>query len=286
MKNSKVLFLDLANRIKINESDDEIKSMASIIMEYLFSVSGTDILLEKEVEVVSGEEKQIDEIVRRINANEPVQYVLGETIFYRRIFFVDPSVLIPRPETEELVSAVLSHLQGSGGRNDPSILDIGTGSGCIPITLALECGSAQVSATDISDEALKVAGKNALRLKAPVQFFKNDILKENLPVNNLDVVVSNPPYIPCEEKASMRDNVIAFEPHIALFVPDNDPLLFYKAIVEKSLSALRSGGLLALEINERFGKDIVLLMEKFGFRDVEVVRDIFYKERIVKGILP
>ncbi|MBA4056020.1 MAG: peptide chain release factor N(5)-glutamine methyltransferase, partial [Marivirga sp.] len=223
--------------------------------------------------------------VDRLNANEPIQYVLGETIFYGRKFLVNPFVLIPRPETEELVRLILSHLQ-QNRQKKPGILDIGTGSGCIPVTLALEFPSAKVSATDISDTALDVARKNALRLKASVHFYNSDILKDDLPATHFDVVVSNPPYIPWEEKAGMRDNVVEFEPHIALFVSDNDPLLFYRAIIEKALGALHSNGFLAVEINERFGKDIASLMTEKGFQEVEVIRDLFDKERIVKGILP
>jgi release factor glutamine methyltransferase len=286
MKNSKLLFLDLINRIKIDESRDEIQRMAYIILESIFSISRTDVLSERIAKIGSQEEKRITEIIRRINTSEPIQYILEETFFYGRKFFVNPSVLIPRPETEELVRLILKHLQQSGDQYKRTILDIGTGSGCIPITLALECPTASVMATDVSEAALDVAGKNASNLRASVHFFRNDILHDTLPLSNLDVVVSNPPYIAWEEKEKMHANVVEFEPHLALFVPDNDPLHFYKAIAEKATLALRSGGLLVVEINERFGQEIAELFSSHGFTEVDVIRDLSQKERVVKGILP
>lgn len=287
MKNSKALFLDLVNQIKIDESLDEIHSMAYILLENLFSISRTDLLSEKEVMMGQAEEKKIRKIIQRINSHEPIQYILGETEFYGRKFIVDSSVLIPRPETEELVRSILTYVNTADIIDRKfKILDIGTGSGCIPITLALEIPGAAAFASDVSDLPLEVARKNALRLNAIVQFFKNDILQDEIPFHDLDVVVSNPPYIPWNEKESMKNNVLAFEPHLALFVPDDDPVLFYRVIAEKARRALRSKGLLVVEINERFGNDIATVLKDNGFTEVQVVRDLFEKERIVKGILP
>jgi release factor glutamine methyltransferase len=268
MKNSKTLFLDLVNQIKIDESRDEIQSMVYILLESLFSLSRADILLGKEVVIHEPDEIRINEIITRINLHEPIQYILETEIFYGRSFKVNESVLIPRPETE------------------CSILDIGTGSGCISITLALEILESIVYATDVSLQSLDIAAENALRLNARVQFMVNDILLDQLPVKNLDVVVSNPPYIPWAEKQSMGRNVIAFEPHLALFVPDDDPLLFYRVIVGKARQALASGGLLAVEVNERFGNEVASLVAAGGFTEVEIVNDLSGKERIVTGILP
>ncbi len=284
MKNSKVLFLDLVNRIKINENAAEIRTIAYLIMEHVFSLTRNEILLEKEVESGRSEDEKINEIIRRINSNEPVQYVTGETMFYGRMFRVNSSVLIPRPETEELVRFVVTFLKENKAGEPVSIMDIGTGSGCIPVTLALEFPLHHISATDISAAALEVARMNALALKAPVRFFEHDILTEKIPLDGLDVVVSNPPYITPGEKESMKENVLAFEPHLALFVPENDPLLFYKAIAGKASMVLRPGGLLAMEINECFGKDIAALFKSFDFQDVEVISDLSGKDRMVKGI--
>jgi release factor glutamine methyltransferase len=287
MKNSKTLFLDLVNQIKIDESRDEIQSMVYILLESLFSLSRADILLGKEVVIHEPDEIRINEIITRINLHEPIQYILETEIFYGRSFKVNESVLIPRPETEELVRLIITHLHRVNPDRRPcSILDIGTGSGCISITLALEILEAIVYATDVSLQSLDIAAENALRLNARVQFMVNDILLDQLPVKNLDVVVSNPPYIPWAEKQSMGRNVIAFEPHLALFVPDDDPLLFYRVIVGKARQALASGGLLAVEVNERFGNEVASLVAAGGFTEVEIVNDLSGKERIVTGILP
>jgi release factor glutamine methyltransferase len=287
MKNSKTLFLDLVNQIKIDESRDEIQSMVYILLESLFSLSRADILLGKEVVIHEPDEIRINEIITRINLHEPIQYILETEIFYGRSFKVNESVLIPRPETEELVRLIITHLHRVNPDRRPcSILDIGTGSGCISITLALEILESIVYATDVSLQSLDIAAENALRLNARVQFMVNDILLDQLPVKNLDVVVSNPPYIPWAEKQSMGRNVIAFEPHLALFVPDDDPLLFYRVIVGKARQALASGGLLAVEVNERFGNEVASLVAAGGFTEVEIVNDLSGKERIVTGILP
>ena len=287
MKNSKALFLDLVNQIDIDEHRDEIQSMVYLLLEDIFSLSKADILSEMEFDFGDDERKRIGEMVSRINRHEPIQYILGETEFYGRNFRVNNSVLIPRPETEELVRLVLVHLtnialQGRTGRT----LDIGTGSGCIPITLALEIPNLEVFATDVSPDAIEVARENALRFGARAQFFINDVLQEKLPVRNLDVVVSNPPYISMKEKENMKSNVLDFEPHLALFVSDEDPLLFYRVIVEKSRHALVSNGLLAVEINECFGVEVASLFKAHGYTDVGIVRDLSGKERIVKGIVP
>ena len=286
MKNSKALFLDLVNQVKIDENRDEIQSMVYVLLENLFSLSQTDILLGKEIAVSETDYVRLRGIIGRINSHEPIQYILGTTVFYGRNFNVNNSVLIPRPETEELVRLVVEHKNRVDGLARPySILDIGTGSGCIAITLALEFMAANVYATDVSVPSLDVARENALQLNARVQFFVNDVLHDRLPVNNLDVVLSNPPYIPLAEKQNMGRNVIAFEPHLALFVSDNDPLIFYRVIVEKSRKALVSKGLLAVEVNERFGNEVASLFSAGGFTEVEIVNDMSGKERIVKGIV-
>lgn len=239
-------------------------------------------MIERPVSPDSSLKTEIENFIKRINAHEPIQHVLGECEFYGRTFKVTRDVLIPRPETEELVNVVKKFCTDQ--KSDPTILDVGTGSGCIAITLALEISPSKIYATDVSNEALLIAKENARLLKAPVQFYLHNILQEELPVNELSVVVSNPPYVTFQEKKTMRDNVLLFEPHLALFVNDDDPLLFYRSIVSKSKTALRKEGLLVVEINENFGKEVQEVFKEHGFISVEIIKDIFGKERIVRGI--
>ena len=281
--NSKVLFNDLVKAITIDESVDEIQAMVYIILENTLRVSRTDVLTEKDVSFPSADENAIWNIVRRINSQEPIQYVFGWTEFYGRRFKVNPDVLIPRPETEELVSLVKEYIKT---RNilGPRMLDVGTGTGCIAVTLALEIPGSKVFASDISETALETARQNAAELKGVVGFLNHNIIDQDIPVEQLDVVISNPPYIPLSEKSSMKNNVIRFEPPLALFVSDGDPVVFYRAIASKAFASLHSGGLLAVEINERFGSDVASILVGAGFADVRILKDLFNKERIVKGI--
>jgi release factor glutamine methyltransferase len=213
MNNSKTLFQDFLSQITLNEDKAEIISMAHLVFDRVLGISKTDLLSQKQIPATANDLEKLDSIVKRINQHEPIQYILGEADFFGRRFRVNASVLIPRPETEELVREVkiFSHPTAA-------ILDIGTGSGCIPITLALEISGAKVSATDVSDKALVVAKENAKNLKAEVHFLQHNILTEEIPFRNLDIVVSNPPYIALSEKESMAPNVKDFEPHLALFV--------------------------------------------------------------------
>lgn len=281
--NSKVLFNDLVKAITIDEGVDEIQTMAYMILENTLTLSRTDVLTEREVKFTSADENAIRNALRRINSQEPIQYVFGWTEFYGRKFNVNPDVLIPRPETEGLVSLVKEYTRRRN-ISGPRILDIGTGSGCIAVTLALEIRGSKVFATDISEKALETARQNAAALKAVVGFFNNNIIDQDIPVEPLDVVISNPPYIPLSEKPSMKNNVIRFEPPQALFVSDGDPVVFYRSIAKKAFASLDSGGLLAVEINERFGSDVASILTDLGFADVRILKDLFQKERIVKGI--
>lgn len=282
MKNSKALFQDFINRITVKESQDEIQSVAYLVFENLFGFSRTEILAGKEITDESGVDK-LDEIIHRINQYEPVQYVLGEASFYGRIFKVNAAVLIPRPETEELVRCVLNFVEQTG-KTYSQIIDIGTGSGCIAITLSLQLRSVDVIATDVSDDALQLASHNALTMGAKVQFVKHDILKSKLPVL-VDIMISNPPYIAWNERDAMSMNVVEYEPALALFVDSDDPLVFYKALIERANESLKPGGLLAVEINERYGKEVYQLFESHHFKEVHLLQDVFGKDRIVKGIL-
>lgn len=279
MSNSKTLFDDFVSRITLNETREEIEMIAGLVFEKLFSITPTDLMKGKSIELSADQVRYVNQVAQRINTGEPVQYILRQAHFYGRPFYVDPFVLIPRPETEELVSSVLKHSPLH------TALDIGTGSGCIPITLSLERPDVKVYATDISKQALAVAKSNCLTLNASVEFLEHNILTEEIPFTNLDVVVSNPPYIGHSEKASMKRNVLEYEPHLALFVSDEEPLVFYKVIAAKSKKALRKGGAIMFEINERFGKEVSAILTQEGYHDVLLIKDINGKDRIVKGIL-
>jgi release factor glutamine methyltransferase len=281
--NSKVLFNELVKAITVDESIDEIQSIAYIILENMLVLSRTDIYMEREVTITSADDSAIKNIITRINNHEPLQYVFGETEFYGRKFKVNSSVLIPRPETEGLITLVKDHFKAIKNL-EPQIVDIGTGTGSIAISLALEIPAAKVFATDVSADALEIAHFNATALNAKVQFFNSNILFDTIPIERLDAVVSNPPYIPLSERMAMKDNVTRFEPSLALFVSDEDPLIFYRVIAEQALKSLTSGGLLAVEINERFGSDVVKILTNLGFTNVRIVKDLFGKERIVKGL--
>ena len=284
MTNSKTVFQELVSSITLVETADEIKSIVALLMESVFGLSTIDIMSGHRVTLTNEIKHTLAKHIERINRREPIQYILGEAHFYGRTFIVSPSVLIPRPETEELVRMVLSW----GAREVPAtltILDVGTGSGCIAITLVLECG-AKLFASDVSRKALSVAAQNAERLRAPVTLLEHNILSESVPFENLDAIISNPPYIMEAEKSTMNDNVLDFEPHQALFVPDEDPLIFYKAIISKSRYALRPGGLLALEINEKHGNGLSEILRQQGFVQIEILEDIAGKPRIAKAIKP
>ncbi|HEX5167714.1 MAG TPA: peptide chain release factor N(5)-glutamine methyltransferase [Cyclobacteriaceae bacterium] len=283
MTNSKILFRELVAAISINVPRDEVESMVYLFMEKSLSITKSDIITERSVQLKASSDQQVDEFIKRINEHEPIQYVLGESEFYGRQFEVNRNVLIPRPETEELVRNVIRFSEQQKG--PLRILDIGTGSGCISVTIKLEIAQSEVFATDISKEALALAQRNARFLNAGVNFFYNDILTEKIPVKELDIIVSNPPYVTLHEKLQMKENVLHFEPHLALFVPDNDPLLFYRNILVKSKEAMKRGGLLIVEINELYGSGVAALCNEFGLTTIEIMKDIFGKDRIVKGIV-
>lgn len=283
MKNSKAVFHELVEKITLPEHPDEIRSIASILMESMFGLTKTEIMSGKFINVRPEDDSRLENWVERLNVHEPIQYIVEQTYFYRRKFLVDSSVLIPRPETEILVSIVLSSTIAISRKPGKRILDIGTGSGCIPITLALEWPGSTVYATDVSAAALEVAKKNAAAHNAHVNFLEHDILREKLPFRDLDVIVSNPPYVRRSESADMQPNVLRYEPHSALFVPDNDPLIFYREILRQAKAVLAESGLVAVEINEKFGAEVTALFKENGFTDVQILTDLSGKPRIVCG---
>ncbi len=278
MTNSKELFNELVNQVRLDETRDEICSIIYLLLENNFGLTKVEVMTGKEIEPVKLD--YFNDIIQRINRHEPIQYVLGKAEFYGREFAVDGSVLIPRPETELLIRAVLKEKKFS-----PTILDIGTGSGCIAITLAVEIPSSEVYAIDISEEALTVAQQNAKNLKAKVNFSKFDILANEKLEHRFDIIVSNPPYIAESEKKEMNSNVLDFEPPLALFVTDKDPLVFYKVIARRGKSLLKPGGKIFVEINERFGKELKQHFRNEGYSNVSIEKDINNKDRILMAEL-
>ncbi|MEA5457956.1 peptide chain release factor N(5)-glutamine methyltransferase [Arcicella sp. LKC2W] len=286
MNLSKTLFNQLVSEITSVYEENEAKSIVYLLLEHYLKISKTDILLDNPVAQLF----DFTEIIQRIKAQEPVQYIIGETEFYGRKFNVTPDTLIPRPETEELVLLTVNSYQLAVNKShfevEAKILDIGTGTGCIAISLACELPNSQVYAYDISENALKVAKENAERNGVKVIFEKTDFLtlKPNPQPLKLTIIVSNPPYVMNSEKLEMERNVLEYEPHLALFVDDDNPLIFYKKIAEFAAKNLVESGLCVVEINQALGLETAELFWNQGFHYVEVVKDMFGKDRMVKAI--
>jgi release factor glutamine methyltransferase len=281
MKNCKDLFFELKNSLEGEHQKDEHEAISYLLLQHVFGISRNDIMLGVPVLWSLDDELKLRDLIGRINEGEPLQYILGEADFFGRKFVVNPAVLIPRPETEELVAEAIRRLKGI---SECRILDIGTGSGCIPITLSLEIPGAVVMATDVSESALATARMNVIKHKVPVQLLQHDILKSPLPFQNLHAILSNPPYITPAEKEEMASNVIGFEPHIALFVPEDEPLLFFKAIISQAKVVLNSGGIILFEVNPLFAHEVAGELRENGFQDVDVLKDLSGKYRVVLGI--
>ena len=257
----------------------ELQAMIRVICEDVFNYDQVDVALRQESELPDFASERIADIIARLRRHEPLQYIVGSARFHGHRFKVTPAVLIPRPETEQLVDLIIDENPGS----DLRVLDIGTGSGCIAISLARALKFAQVDALDVSRDALAVARENAAALKVKVRFFESDILSPQ-PPGRYDIIVSNPPYVCWSESEAMERNVKDYEPGQALFVPDNDPLLFYKAIVPYAAQSLERGGRLYLEINQRFGNEVKRLLEDNGFDEVRIIEDTFCKVRFAAAI--
>ena len=258
----------------------EVQAMIRVICEDVFNYDQVDVALRQESELPEFAQERITDIITRLRRHEPLQYVVGSARFHGHRFKVTPATLIPRPETEQLVDLIIDENTSS----DLRVLDMGTGSGCIAISLARALKFAQVDALDISRDALAIARENAAALKVKVRFFESDMLAPQ-PRATYDIIVSNPPYICWSEREAMERNVKDYEPGQALFVPDNDPLLFYKAIAPYAAQSLASGGRLYLEINQRFGAEVKRLLEENGFDEVRIVDDSFGKTRFAAAIV-
>lgn len=258
----------------------EIKNISFLLVEKLTGFSRTQILINKSTTFSVEQRKQLISFVEKLKKNVPVQYVLGETEFYGLTLYVNESVLIPRPETEELVEWIKYEQRYASSLR---LLDIGTGSGCIALGLKKELFFAEVDAFDISRDALSVATKNADYNRLPINLMQVNILEANdFPVR-WDVIVSNPPYIPEKEKINMEENVLLYEPGIALFVPNEKPLLFYEKIARFALNHLNDRGKLYFEIHFDAGEAIVDLLQKLGFKNIELRKDIAGNDRMVKA---
>lgn len=259
---------------------DEIKALFLFTVEEMFGLKRATYPLKKEDIVTEKDAERFDEILRELKKNKPIQYIFNKATFYGESFEVNESVLIPRPETEELVDLILKQHSAQAGLH---IMDIGTGSGCIPIILSKYLPGAHVTSMDISKEAIATARKNAGQLNAPVQFINADIFEWDyiFSEQQYDIIVSNPPYITPQEKASMQQNVLAFEPELALFIEDSAPLIFYDVISSFALKHLAPKGDLYFEINQYLGPQTKELIEKKGFRPVKLLKDINGADRMI-----
>ena len=313
-------YSEIWHRIATSYDDGEARAIARILIEELFGLSYADIVCGATEQLSADDTLRLDTAVRRIEQGEPLQHVLGYADFCGNRFSVNSSVLIPRPETEWLVDEGAKLMSTTATSSPKRILDIGTGSGCIAISLKLRLGDAYVEAWDISEEALRTAESNAQALKAEVVFRKRDALRAeeegcseeeclqggalvssaptgqamdsinyseaNILAAPWDLIVSNPPYICDSERSAMDDNVLLHEPHTALFVPDDDPLRFYRAIARYALLTLNIGGSLLFECNTRYAEATGTMLRDMGFEEVTVSDDCFNLPRFVRGSSP
>ncbi|MFI5158846.1 MAG: peptide chain release factor N(5)-glutamine methyltransferase [Sphingobacteriales bacterium] len=291
MKTIKDVFAAFKQNLGHIYEANEIEALTLMVASEINDLSKGQIKAFPEKEITIEQAEKLITILSRLQTGEPVQYILGHTEFYGLPFKVNPAVLIPRPETEELVELVLNSVDNK--HSEANILDIGTGSGCIAISLKKNLPSASVSAIDISTDALKTAQQNAALNKVDVKFFQADILNSKFKIKNsktsgegtqkFAIIISNPPYVTLYDKTQMHTNVTDFEPHTALFVPEDDPLIFYKVIADFGLNTLTANGILFLEINESLGNETVELLASKGFKDIELRKDMSGRDRMVRA---
>lgn len=266
-------------------SASECKLMFDSLIQKRLNWTKTDLILNSNSRLSESDLLYLRNASKRLLNQEPFQYVIGETLFYDLLLNCDSRALIPRPETEELVQWILEEQASIS-----SILEIGTGSGCIALACKNQLPRCKVTAIDISPEALQLAGENAVKLSLEIELIESDFLSEKLPIiengNTFDCIVSNPPYIPINESGNIAANVVDFEPSLALFVPEDNPLLFYHAIVDKSMYLLSNDGFLFFEIHELYSSEVLSLLEKKGFINIELRKDLQGKPRMVKAKKP
>ena len=268
---------------------EEARSLSWLSISFLCKLERAKYLSIKQEEINSDDAEQLFKIHEQLIQGKPLQYILGETVFYDLTFQVNPSVLIPRPETEELVDWALITSRIINGETEVlKLLDIGTGSGCIAISIKKYIPLADITAIDISEAALNTARQNADLNQIEINFIQDDIFKPtNLELINskYDLILSNPPYVTEAEKDQMLDNVLNHEPHNALFVPNHDPLVFYRAITDFALNHLKINGFLFLELNEKFSKETINLLREKGFKEIELRQDMGGKDRMIRAVL-
>ncbi|NIJ44951.1 release factor glutamine methyltransferase [Wenyingzhuangia heitensis] len=258
----------------------ELDSFFKIILEDVLKLSKIDFALEPNSTISDQKSDEIDDIIKGLEQHQPIQHLIGFTEFMDLKLEVNQHVLIPRPETEELVHWIVDDFKN----NTPiDVLDIGTGSGCIPIALSTNMKNANVSTIDVSIKAIATAKRNATTNNATIQFIHQDILATKKLTNQYDVIVSNPPYVRDLEKIEIQKNVLNFEPHLALFVSNDDPLVFYRHIAQLAKTALKPNGILYYEINQYLGKETVELLQNLGFKNIELKKDVFGNDRMIKA---
>ena len=271
---------EIRNALREHYPDSEALALAKMLLVEAFGFSTLELYGGKDKEISGKRLDVLNEMIARLKKNEPIQYVIGAEVFCGWTFEVNENVLIPRPETQELVRWIEADWKSDAPCR---ILDVGTGSGCIAISLSKLLEGAEVEAWDISEGALRVARRNADRNEAQVFFRWVDVLKACTEDCRYDVIVSNPPYITESEKQDMDANVLEWEPHTALFVPDADPLLFYRRIAELGVSMLNEGGALYFEINRAYGEETVRMLEGLGYKQIELRKDNWGNDRMIKA---
>jgi release factor glutamine methyltransferase len=268
--------------------DTEVQSFFAIVIDEHLGLQRIDLITRPDFEIPRDTLSELNKVVDRLKLEEPIQHILGKTEFYGLPFYVNEHVLIPRPETEELIEWILnevSKFESFKVSTSFKILDIGTGSACIPIVLKKQLPSAEISAIDISEAALEVAQKNAKLNEVDINLIQRDILNTTHLDEKYDIIVSNPPYVRELEKAEMQNNVLNYEPELALFVEDHDPLTFYRKIAQLAKEHLKENGVLFFEINQYLGSETVELLQSLGFNNVELRKDLFGKDRMIRAWL-
>lgn len=271
------------NSLKNIQDEQEIESFFFILTEYLHNLKRVDVALNPNFKLSEYDVEKWNAILADLQQEKPIQYITGEAWFYGLRFEVNENTLIPRPETEELVEWIIESQKSKVQSQKLEILDIGTGTGCIPISLKVNLPQANVSAIDVSEKALEVAKRNAASNKVEINFIITNILEVKDLNQHFDIIVSNPPYVRNLEKQEIKKNVLEYEPHLALFVEDTDALLFYRKIAQLALKNLSPNGLLFFEINQYLGKETVELLENLGFKNIELKKDIYGNDRMVKS---
>lgn len=274
------------NELKGIYQKEEVDVFISLCCEVYLNFNHAQLIINKHKTINESELLKFNFAIKQLKLQTPIQYILGQTYFFKSTFLVNNSVLIPRPETEELVDLIIKE----NDKKNPSIIDIGTGSGCIAISLKKNIVNSAVYAMDISAEAITIARENAILNNVFIEFITASIFDDanlkQLARGSLDILVSNPPYICFTEKDNMQKNVLDYEPHLALFVPNNDPLLFYKTIAQFALSYLKPGGKLYFEINPVYGDELLQFLKNKGFQNLKLVKDFNDKNRILRGENP